>query len=269
MKSHVVGVLVLALLALFFVACPLLTCTEVADNTVPLTGQSRLYIRNLNGGVRLIVTPDNSVVLHMTKRVTGPNEVECRNRMPDIKIAVTDTGSIVGVFVDLPAGEAYSYGVDIEARLPAGLLTDIGTSNGDISAGDFTSAMKLATTNGTIDVGNVSAQVEASTTNGRVTMDGIAGSVKGSDTNGSIDVETVLPDSGFCRLASTNGSISLRIPESTSARVYASTTNGEIRRNSLLIAGNVGRQEIDGQLGDGRGEINIITTNGDVVLTGY
>jgi hypothetical protein len=269
MKSNGVSVLVLALLALFFVACPLLTYTEVEDNTVPLTGQARLYIRNLNGGVRLIASVDNSVGLHMTKRVTGPDEVECRNRMPDIKIAVTDTGSIVGVFVDLPAGEAYSYGVDIEARLPAGLLTDIGTSNGDISAGDFTRPMKLATTNGTIDVSNISASVEASTTNGRITMDGIAGSVKGNNTNGSVDVEVVLPDSGFCRLASTNGSMALRIPDSTSARVYVSTTNGEIRRNSLMIAGNVGRQEIDGQLGDGRGEINITTTNGDVVLTGY
>jgi hypothetical protein len=269
MKMHIVPVVALALLALFFVACPLLTYTEVADNTVPLAGQNRLYIRNLNGGVQLVPTNDNSVALHMTKRVTGPNEVECQNRMPDIKIAVTDTGSVVGVFVDLPVGEAYNYGVDIEARLPAGLLTDIGTTNGDISVHDFANAMKLVTTNGTVDVSRVNGTVEVSTTNGRIGLDGITGSVKGDDTNGNIDVEAALPDSGLCRLASTNGSIALRIPESTSARVYASTTNGEIRRNSLVIAGNVGRQEIDGQIGDGWGDINITTTNGDVILTGY
>ena len=269
MKSSIVPVLVLAMLALFFVACPLLTYTEGVDNTVPLTGQNRLYIRNLNGSVQLSRTSDNSVALHMTKRVTGPDEAECERRLADITIAVTDTGGMVGVFVDLPTGQAYNYGVEIEARLPLGLRTDIGTSNGDITAADFTDEMKFATTNGTIDAGNVVGTVDASTTNGRISLDGIAGSVKATNSNGTIDVETALPDSGFCRLASTNGSVTLRIPESTSARVYASTTNGEIRRNSLVIAGNIGRQEIDGRLGDGRGDINITTTNGDVILTGY
>ena len=261
--------MLLPLAALFFLACPLLTVTEVSDTTKPLAGQTKLVIRNQNGGVQLSRTSDSSVALHVTKRVTGPNQAECQSRLSDIQVAVTDTGSSIGVFVDLPSGGTYSYGVDIEARLPASLETDIRSSNGDISASEFSSPVKLATTNGTIDVSNVSAQVDVATTNGRISLDGIVGSVKGTSSNGSIEVETALPDSGFCRLENSNGSVTLRIPESTSAQIFVTTTNGEIRHNNLVIAGNVGRQQIDGRLGEGGGDIYVTTTNADVVLSGY
>jgi uncharacterized protein GlcG (DUF336 family) len=261
--------LLVALLAVFFLACPLVTYTEVEDNTVPLAGQTKLVVRNSNGNIQLSTAVDNSVALHMTKRVTGADATECQNRIPDITIAVTDTGGKVGVFVDMPQGGPYSYGVDIEAKLPAWFLTDIQSTNGDISGASFLGLMKLATTNGGITVSDIGATVNAQTTNGKLSLQGMSGSVQGTNTNGTIDAQVAIPDSGYCRLAGTNGSVTLRVPESTSARVFVTTTNGEIRRNGLVIAGDVGPHEIDGRLGDGAGDIRVTTTNGDVVLTGY
>ena len=129
--------------------------------------------------------------------------------------------------------------------------------------------MNLTTTNGTVTLNDISATVNAQTTNGDLSLQGIAGSVQGITINGTIDVQMAIPDSGFCQLAGTNTPVTLEIPESTSARVYVTTTNGQIRHTSLPIAGNVDPQRIDGQLSDGRGDISITTTNGDVVLTGY
>jgi len=269
MKRNTISIFVLALLAVLFIACPLVTSTDVVDNTVPLTGQTKLVVRNQNGSVQLTKTLDNAVSLHMTKRVTGPNATEAQNRLPDITISVTDTGGQVGVFVDIPEGGVYTYGVDIQATLPAGLQTDINSSNGDISGGMFTAPMKLVTTNGTVTVNDIGASVDAQSTNGKLNLQGIAGSVQGTTTNGTIDVQVAIPDSGFCRLVGTNALVTLQIPESTSARVYVTTTNGQIRHTGLAIAGNVDQHKIDGRLGDGWGDISITTTNGDVVLTGY
>lgn len=269
MRRNIIPIFVLALLAVFFIACPLVTSTSVVDNTVALAGQTRLVVRNQNGSVQLTKTSDNAVGLHMTKRVTGPNATECQNRLADITISVTDTGGQVGVFVAMPEGGAYTYGVDIQATLPAWLQTDVSSVNGDISGGLFTSPMKLVTTNGMVTVNDISASVNAQSTNGKLSLQGIAGSVQGTTTNGTIDVQVAIPDSGFCRLAGTNTPVTLRVPDSTSARVYVTTTNGQIRHSGLAIAGNVDQHRIDGRLGDGRGDISITTTNGDVVLTGY
>ena len=269
MRRNTIPILALALLAVFFIACPLVTSTSVADNTVTLAGQTKLVVRNQNGSVQLTKTSDNAVGLHMTKRVTGPNATECQNRLADIMISVTDTGGLVGVFVATPEGGVYTYGVDIQATLPAWLQTDVSSVNGDISGGLFTSPMKLVTTNGTVTVDDISASVDAQSTNGKLSLQGIAGSVQGTTTNGMIDVQVAIPDSGFCRLEGTNSTVTLRVPDSTSARVYVTTTNGQIRHSGLAIAGNVDQHRIDGRLGEGRGDISITTTNGDVVLTGY
>jgi hypothetical protein len=268
-KTFFRPLLLLPLLAVFFIACPLVTSTAVVDNTVPLAGQTRLVVRNQNGSVQLSTSIDSSVALHMTERVTGLNATECQNRLPDITISVTDTGGQVGVFVNTPQGGAYTYGVDIQATLPAGLQTDVQSTNGDISGGLFTSPMNLTTTNGTVTVNDISASVNAQTTNGNLSLQDIDGSVQGTTTNGTIDVQVAIPDSGFCRLAGTNTPVTLQVPESTSARVYVTTTNGQIRHTGLAIAGNVDQHKIDGRLGDGWGDISVTTTNGDVILTGY
>jgi hypothetical protein len=269
MNRNIIPLFALALLAVFFIACPLVTSTEVVDDSVALAGQTKLVVRNQNGSIQLIKTTDNAVALHMTKRVTGSNATECQNRMADITISVTDTGGQVGVFVDMPEGGVYNYGVDIQATLPAWLQTDVNSTNGDISGGLFTGPMKLVTTNGTVTLNDISTTVNAQTTNGKLSLQDISGSVQGTNTNGTIDARVAIPDSGYCRLATTNGSVTLRVPESTSARVYVTTTNGQIRHSGLSIAGNVDQHRIDGRLGEGWGDINITTTNGDVVLTGY
>lgn len=268
-RIRLTAVLVIALAGLFLLGCPLVTSTAVEDLTESWTGQTMLVIRNVNGGVYLSTVPDEVISFHITKSVSGPDEASCRARLPDIKVTLRNTSDTVLLTVDIPNVSTYNYAAEIEAHLPARLVADISSTNGDIQIAGLTAPVKAQTTNGDIKLNNIMGDATAHTTNGKVTVTQSTGSVSATTTNGALNVQAALPESGYCRLHDTNGSIQLRIPRSTSARLLASTTNGRITFTNLFITGSVTGTRIDGRLGDGAGDIDVTTTNGNIDLSGY
>jgi DUF4097 and DUF4098 domain-containing protein YvlB len=66
-----------------------------------------------------------------------------------------------------------------------------------------------------------------------------------------------------------NGNVSLTIPDSTSARVEAKTTNGAVSVSGLSIRDmSSSRTAVTGTLGGGSGVIRLTTVNGNVSLAG-
>lgn len=162
--------------SVLFLGCPQVTYTEADDRRAPITTQTQAVIQNQNGSVQIQTTNDSAVVLHMTKRVTGPSEAGCQSRISDIQIAITDTGNKITVAVTEPATHgSYDYGVDIDARLPAFMATDIMTTNGDIAGTGFARPLKLTATNGNILMTNINAGVTAQTTRGTINLQDIQG----------------------------------------------------------------------------------------------
>lgn len=126
--------------------------------------------------------------------------------------------------------------------------------------------LDLITTNGAIHVAGVQGVVEARTTNGSIRLQDLTGAVRAQSTNGGVEASF----SQGARLQSdtelrtTNGSVTLSIPEGSSARLEASTTNGGITTDfPITVQGRVGRS-LSGTLGDGGPEIRIRTTNGAI-----
>jgi len=234
---------------------------------------ARLVISNQNGYVQLQPNTDSSVTLNLTRKVTGPDYNECKKRIADILITVDSLSdsSQISVSVAVPTSVGlYSYGVDMDIRVPAYFLTDITNSNGQITVSDLTRDVKAYSSNGAVALTNIAADVDVRTSNGKIDLDGIAGSVRGVTSNGKVTVDATLPDSGgYCRLETSNGEVKLTIPTLTSAQVYASTSNGQITVSNLNI--HYTRQTkdyIEGTLGTGLNDIQITTSNGAITLTG-
>ena len=112
----------------------------------------------------------------------------------------------------------------------------------------------------------MTGSIEARAVNGGVTLRGLSGEVDGRTTNGSVNVELegTSWSGGGLDVQTTNGRVTLRVPEDYSADLEVRTTNGGIEFDfPVTIQGRVGR-EMATTLGDGGPPIRARTTNGGV-----
>jgi hypothetical protein len=128
--------------------------------------------------------------------------------------------------------------------------------------------LRLRTVNGGIDVREVSGDIDFQATNGGVSLIGLAGNVRGRTTNGSLRVELAgdrwMGDG--LDVQTTNGGVTVLVPESYSAELLVATTNGGFDIDfPVTIQGRIGRQ-LRTSLGEGGSPIRVATTNGGVRL---
>jgi hypothetical protein len=127
--------------------------------------------------------------------------------------------------------------------------------------------LELDTTNGGIDVLGVAGSIDFSATNGGVRLIGLAGDVRGHTTNGGLRVELAgdrWTGDGM-DVRTTNGGVTVMVPDGYSAELEVGTTNGGIDIDfPVTIQGRIGRRQLSTTLGDGGSRIRAVTTNGGV-----
>jgi DUF4097 and DUF4098 domain-containing protein YvlB len=84
--------------------------------------------------------------------------------------------------------------------------------------------------------------------------------------NGSITAAMGRADwSGPLELKTVNGTITVELPASTSARVEASTVNGGIETDfPLTVTGRLGPRHVSGTIGSGGRDLTLETVNGGI-----
>lgn len=198
--------------------------------------------------------------------VMGLSRHAAHKAFDDVTLEIVTQGNEAWVVVDMPR--------DVDATqmvlyVPDHLRAVVETTNGEIFADDMHGDLDVHSTNGTIGVSRGSGTVMADTTNGEIRIDDHLGSVNLATTNGDVEMDLFLPAGGFGYASSTNGEISLRIPDDTAASLDASTTNGDIRIEGLDFQGSLADDEAQGVIqGGGATEIRLGTTNGDIDLFG-
>jgi hypothetical protein len=198
--------------------------------------------------------------------VLGLSRHAAREAFDDVTLEIVTSGSEARIVVDMP--------MDVDATqmvlyVPDHLRGVVETTNGEIYADDMHGDLDVSSTNGTIEVSRGSGTITAGTTNGEIRVDDHLGSVDLATTNGDVEMDLLLPAGGYGYAASTNGEISLRIPDDTAATLQARTTNGDIRIEGLDFQGSLDHDEAEGVIqGGGATEIRLGTTNGDIDLVG-
>lgn len=128
--------------------------------------------------------------------------------------------------------------------------------------------LRVATQNGGVSVDDMDARLDLGAVNGGISLRGVSGDVRGETTNGPL---TVALDGDQWRgpgldLRTTNGPVSLEIPDGYSARLETGTVNGPMMIDfPVTLQGQIGRR-ISTQLGRGGAPIRAITTNGPVEI---
>jgi DUF4097 and DUF4098 domain-containing protein YvlB len=80
----------------------------------------------------------------------------------------------------------------------------------------------------------------------------------------------VIPDAGYCCASTGQGNITLQIPVTTSAKVYAKTGNGTITVTGLMLTPIAQEPTlVEGTIGEGTGTIRMETAAGNIIRRAF
>lgn len=222
-----------------------------------------VYLRNINGAVRIEAGTGNTVEVRAVKRWRrgDPDEVRIEARM-----AGSGNGDVIicALWGERATCDESGYNSNRDRSRTS--------RNNDVSV-QFTvrvpanARVDASTVNGELVIGGVNGNIEASTVNGDVEALSNAGRVRASTVNGSILVRTTVPESDDLEYSTVNGSVTLELPASTNADVHLSTVNGRISTDfPMTLDGNINPRRIRATIGTGGPRLRVSTVNGSVRL---
>jgi hypothetical protein len=130
------------------------------------------------------------------------------------------------------------------------------------------SSLSLEAHNGGIAIAEVNGKIEFNCTNGGVVLKRVGGNVHGATTNGGLVVELAGDrwDGEELDVKTTNGGVTMNVPENYSAHLETGTINGNISVDfPVTVQGRINK-ELSVNLGSGGAMIRVMTTNGGVRL---
>lgn len=132
------------------------------------------------------------------------------------------------------------------------------------------SDLDLNANNGGISITGVNGNIRFDTTNGGVRLTDLAGRVNGSTRNGGLTVNLGGDrwDGDGITVETSNGGVTVAVPEGYNAQLETRTTNGGFRSDiPLTIQGELSsRRGISTQLGSGGPTVSVRTTNGGLKI---
>lgn len=130
------------------------------------------------------------------------------------------------------------------------------------------SNLSLKAYNGGISVTDVRGQIAFDGHNGGVSLKRLAGYVKGQTHNGGVSIvlDGVRWEGEGIDVRTTNGGVSLMLPENYSARLETGTVNGGMKVDfPITVQGEI-KRELAVDLGSGGAPIRVRTNNGGVTI---
>ncbi|HEV8264819.1 MAG TPA: DUF4097 family beta strand repeat-containing protein [Gemmatimonadales bacterium] len=226
-----------------------------------LAAGKRIEIKGVNGDVRAVGIASGEVEVTAAKhaRRSDPDEVK-------IEVVEHDGGvTICAVYPTPPrakrentcqVGDHWSNStedndvtVDFDVRIPAGVVFNGQTVNGQMSAEGLKGDVKASTVNGSVRV-TTTELAQASTVNGSVYVE-----MGRADWTDELGFSTV------------NGGITLILPPKLDAEVRASTVNGDLITDyPMTISGRWGPRRMRGTIGAGGRSLSLSTVNGEIRL---
>lgn len=169
-------------------------------------------------------------------------------------------------------------------QLPAGIVVDAQTGNGDIAINGGGNRVTANTGNGKVLISDTEGRVSAHTGNGEVIVEKARGEVDAHTGNGNVSVTTStgpvnartgngditvsmerVERSAAMEFSTGNGEIMLAVPDDFGAELDASTGSGRITTQiPMRIQGRIDPRHMRGTLGDGGSRLSLRSGNGDI-----
>ena len=221
---------------------------DSSDADYDVRAGAPIFVETFNGAIRVRSGSDNRVHVTTKKYVsTEDGEADARAVMASLNVEVSRENGGLSLRAPKDHRDGVQTGITFDITVPR--------------ASDLT----LLTTNGAIDVDDVRGNAKLRTTNGHIEVDRGAGSVDAETTNGAVLIELLdVTPSRPLRAITTNGGITLELPNNLGADIEASTTNGTIHSDLPLVTNDIERTRMSGRVNGGGVDVRVKTTNGSI-----
>ncbi|HEV2130555.1 MAG TPA: DUF4097 family beta strand repeat-containing protein [Longimicrobiaceae bacterium] len=217
---------------------------EVREVTLPARGRPLAVDAGPNGGISVAGWNRDEILVRAKLQAGAEDESAARDLASRIRIETGETVRAEGP----PSRAREHWSVSYEIYVP------------------HQSDLSLRSSNGGIQISAVRGRIELSTVNGGISLREVEGDVRGETTNGGLNVRLAGDrwHGDGLDLRTSNGGISLAVPEGYSARLVTGTVNGTMHVDfPVTVQGRVDKR-IEAELGRGGAPISVITTNGGV-----
>ncbi len=220
---------------------------EVRDETIgagPLTVDA-----GQNGGISVVGWDRNEIKVQAIVRTNARTEARAKELAAEVRL-LAGNGKVSASGPDTTRREWWS--VSYRINVPRKSDLDLNASNGGVTIAGVSGNITFDTTNGGVKLSDLAGSVHGQTRNGGLTVN-LAG--KKWDGEG-IDVET------------SNGGVTLAIPDGYNAQLETRTVNGGFRTDyPITITGELSaRRGISTTLGAGGPPVRVRTTNGGLKI---
>lgn len=218
------------------------------------TGVSGFELEGVNGNIDVIaVSGTEDFVVEGFKRVRSSSLADAEEQLERLEVVVTFEGDAIVIRTDQPSdAQGRTFEVEYDLTVPERLEGDILNVNGNIL------------------VDSMDDDLQVTTTNGNISLQDHSGSAVMRTTNGNVGATVTMPLGGEIIMRAVNGNMDLDVPQSTSATFSARLANGEITTSNLSLSdAQATPVSLTGVLGNGNGEIDIETVNGNISVRGF
>lgn len=273
------------------------TVKKEFKEVLAFTEGGSIYLENVNGNIETKSWSRAEAEVKALIKVKAGDSEEAEVTLKEVEILIDKASNKISIGVDYPEKEGGSglwkwlFGkgkpvvtISFWLTVPKNSDLDMNTTNGKIEVFGIVGSVLSRSTNGSVYVRNVVGPTEskttngnisavdlrgdavAKTTNGKIHLKRIDGNVNAKSTNGEIYVEVLgISKAKDMRFKTTNGSVTVLLPEDIDADLEAKTNNGKIYTEyPIIMVGEISKKRITGKINDGGPLIRIETTNGSI-----
>lgn len=237
---------------------------QMVVKTIDAIQLKKVEVFTTNGNVYIEGVEGNQLQLTATKSIKG-SESEKDKLLKSLKIVFDEHDGTLTIKVERPSKKRSGffgwlfdlgvgeYRVDFDLKVPTHLMVKARSTNGKIEVHNFPGQLNLVTTNGEIRALGVSQLQELHSTNGNV----------------YVEFKSLPKMEKEVEISTTNGEISVLVPEGSEFNLKAFTTNGEIDYG-LKVTGRQSKSKNHLEIINGEDLVTLFlkTTNGDISVFG-
>ena len=202
-----------------------------------------------NGGIRVEGWDGNDILVRAVVQASAREEADAKRLAGEVELRAGG-GRVSATGPDRSMGRKEWWSVSYRISVPRRTDLDLNANNGGITIADVAGTIRFDTTNGGVRLSDVGGAVNGRTRNGGVRI-----ALGGTQWDGEgLDVET------------SNGGVTLAIPEPYNAQLETRTVNGGFRFDyPLTLTGELSpRRGISTAVGSGGAPVRVRTTNGSL-----
>ncbi|MEV4556038.1 DUF4097 family beta strand repeat-containing protein [Kitasatospora sp. NPDC049285] len=241
-------------------------------NVVPTDGPARLEVALLEGDP-LQVSLENGVLTVSYKDLSWHEFGEAVKSVQTVKSFFSSLRRKrrAEVTVAVPAAAAVKLGTVSAHATVSGITGEVGVhgASGDTTLAGLTGRVQANTVSGDIDAEGLSGELKVNTVSGAVTLvAGTADRIRANSVSGAVTLDLDVTTPTDIAVTTVSGAVGVRLPSLADARVEAGTTAGSLSSafSELTVGGGWGSKKLSGQLGSGRGHLQVTTVTGAVTV---